>query len=84
MIKSRKMTWAGHVVCREKSIRSFVGKPKGKRPLGRIILKQISKIGCEGVDWVWTGFMLPLAGSCDHGNEPLGSIKCWKFLECLS
>jgi hypothetical protein len=19
-------------------------------------------------------------GSCKHGNEPLGSIKCWKFL----
>jgi hypothetical protein len=19
--------------------------------------------------------------SCEHGNEPLGSIKCWEFLE---
>jgi hypothetical protein len=19
-------------------------------------------------------------GSCEHGNEPSGSIKCWKFL----
>jgi hypothetical protein len=21
----------------------------------------------------------PMAGSCEHGNEPLTSIKCWKF-----
>jgi hypothetical protein len=23
-------------------------------------------------------------GSCEHGNEPLGSIKDWKFLDQLS
>jgi hypothetical protein len=23
-------------------------------------------------------------GSCEHGNEPLGSIKCWEILEQLS
>jgi hypothetical protein len=22
-------------------------------------------------------------GFCEHGNEPLGSIKCWEFLEWL-
>jgi hypothetical protein len=22
-------------------------------------------------------------GSCEHGNEPSGSIKCWEFLEWL-
>jgi hypothetical protein len=22
-------------------------------------------------------------GSCEHGNEPSGCIKCWEFLECL-
>jgi hypothetical protein len=23
-------------------------------------------------------------GSCEHGNEPSGSIKCWEILECHS
>jgi hypothetical protein len=23
-------------------------------------------------------------GSCEHGNEPSGSIECWEVLECLS
>jgi hypothetical protein len=23
-------------------------------------------------------------GSCEHGNEPSGSIKCWEVLEWLS
>jgi hypothetical protein len=22
-------------------------------------------------------------GSCEHGNEPSGSIECWEFLEWL-
>jgi hypothetical protein len=25
-----------------------------------------------------------VAGSCEHGNEPLGSIKCREFLDQLS
>jgi hypothetical protein len=39
MIKSRRMRWAGHVACmREKrnAYRILVGKPEGKRPLGRL------------------------------------------------
>jgi hypothetical protein len=38
MIKSRKMRWAGHVArMKEKrnACRLLVGKPEGKRPLGR-------------------------------------------------
>jgi hypothetical protein len=23
----------------------------------------------------------PVEASCEHGNEPLGSIKCWEVLE---
>jgi hypothetical protein len=37
-IKSRRIRWAGHIACmREKRIayRILVGKPEGKRPLGR-------------------------------------------------
>jgi hypothetical protein len=25
-----------------------------------------------------------VAGSCEHGNEPSGSIKCWEILGQLS
>jgi hypothetical protein len=37
MIRSRRMRWAGHVVHMEKRnvYRILVGKPEGKRPLGR-------------------------------------------------
>jgi len=38
MIKSRRMRWAGHVARmgeRRDVYRVFVGKPEGKRPLGR-------------------------------------------------
>jgi hypothetical protein len=34
-------------------------------------------IGWGDVDWILLG---PVAGSCGNGNEPLGSIKGWKFL----
>jgi len=53
VIKSRRMRWVGHVVHtedREVAHRVLVGRPKGKRPLGRprhngrIILK-----------WKWDG-----------------------------
>jgi hypothetical protein len=35
MIKSRRITWAGHVA-RMGETRILVGKPEGKRPLGRL------------------------------------------------
>jgi hypothetical protein len=38
VIKSRIMRWAGHVACmgeRRGLYRVFMGKPEGKRPLGR-------------------------------------------------
>jgi hypothetical protein len=36
-IKSRRMRWAGHVACMGKVLTGFllVGKPEGKRPLGK-------------------------------------------------
>jgi hypothetical protein len=44
MIKSRRMRWAGHVSRmgeKRNAYRILVGKPEGKRPLGRPILKWI-------------------------------------------
>jgi hypothetical protein len=33
-----------------------------------------------GLDWVGSG-LGQLAGTCECGNEPSGSIKCGEFLE---
>jgi hypothetical protein len=62
MVKSRRMRWAGHVArIREKrnAYRILVGKPKGKRPLGRPrrrwvdnIKMDLREIGWDGIDWI--------------------------------
>jgi hypothetical protein len=44
VVKSRRMRWAGHVARMEEEggvHRVLVGKPEGKRPFGRIILRWI-------------------------------------------
>jgi hypothetical protein len=61
-IESRRMGWAGHVACRgEKrhACRTFVGKPEGKRPLGKLrhrwednIKMDHRQVGWCGVDWI--------------------------------
>jgi hypothetical protein len=52
---------------------------------GRIILKWIlRKWGCR----MWIGFSGSeqglMAGSCEHGNEPFGSVKGREFLDYMS
>jgi hypothetical protein len=61
-VKSRRMRWAGHVVRMgedRKVYKVFVGKPEGKRPLGRPrrrwedrIRMDLREIGFRGVDWI--------------------------------
>jgi hypothetical protein len=61
MIKSRRIRWAGHVtrMCEKmNAYRILVGKPKGKRPLGRPRSKWVdnikidfSEIGWDGMGW---------------------------------
>ena len=56
------MRWAGHVarmVERRSVYRVLVGKPEGKRPLGRSrrrwednIKMDLQEVGCGGVDWI--------------------------------
>jgi hypothetical protein len=69
--------------------RVFVGKPEGKRPLGRPRLRwednirmDLQELGClgSGLDWAGSGYR-QVAGSCERGNEPSGSIKCGEFLD---
>jgi hypothetical protein len=67
----------------------LVREPEGKRPLGRPrrrwevnIRICLRKIGWEGVDWLHLNSRYgPVAGSCEHGNKPSGSIKGGEFLD---
>jgi hypothetical protein len=62
VIKSKRMRWAGHVarVGEERgAYRIVVGKPGGKRPLGRPrrrwvdnIRIDLQEVGCEYMDWI--------------------------------
>jgi hypothetical protein len=61
VIKSRKMRWAGHVARMGEGrgvYRVLVGRPEGKRPLGRprrrwqgIIKLDLREIGIDGANW---------------------------------
>ena len=61
VIKSRRMRWAGHVVRigEERVVyRALVGKPEGKRPLGRPrrrwvdnIRMDLQEVECGYMDW---------------------------------
>jgi hypothetical protein len=62
IIKSRRVTWAGHVarmVEKRNAYRLLVGKPEGERPLGRPrrrwvdnIKMDLLEIGWSSVDWI--------------------------------
>ena len=62
VIKSRRMKWAGHVARMGEGrdvYRVLVGKPEGKRPLGRCrrrwednINMDLQEVGCKGTDWI--------------------------------
>jgi hypothetical protein len=63
MNKSRGMRWAGHVACMVEGsgvYKVLVGRPKGKRPLGRPkrwgednIKMDLREIGINGSNWIW-------------------------------
>ena len=62
VIKSRRMRWVGHVACMEERRGVYgilVGKPEGKRPLGRSrcrwkdnIKMDLQEVGCGSMDWI--------------------------------
>jgi hypothetical protein len=43
----------------------------------------LDRTGCYGLDWSGSGWG-PAEGSCEHGNEPCGSIKYWDILEWVN
>jgi hypothetical protein len=69
----------------------LLGTPEGRRPLRRPRRRWVVNIkinlnrdsmGWYGLDRSGSG-MGPVKGSCEHGNEPAGSIKCWEVHEWL-
>ena len=62
VIKSRRIRWAGHVARKEENrgvYRLLVGKPEGKRPLGRPrrrwednIKMDLEEVACGVMDWI--------------------------------
>jgi hypothetical protein len=71
--------------------RVLVGKPERKRSLGRRsyrwednIKMDLQKVGYEQYELDRAGSGLgQLAGNCECGNEPSGSVKCGEFLDWL-
>jgi hypothetical protein len=63
MIKSRRMRWAGHVARMGETrnpYRILVGKPEGKRPLGRPRSRWVDDIKMDLREingMVWTGWI---------------------------
>jgi hypothetical protein len=61
VMKSRNMKWAGNVARMDEwrgMYRVLVGKPEGKRPMGRLrrrwkdIRMDLQEVGCGGMDWI--------------------------------
>jgi hypothetical protein len=68
--------------------RVLVGKPEGKRPLGRPrrrwednIRMDLREVGCGGMDWIGLAQDRQVASNCECGNELSGSIKRREFLD---
>jgi hypothetical protein len=68
--------------------RVLVGRPGGRRPLGRPRRRWEDniKMDLQEVGWgAWTGLIWlmigQVAGCCECGNEPSGSIKREEFLD---
>jgi hypothetical protein len=75
------MRWAGHVARtgeKRNAYRVLVGKPEGKRPLGRPrrrwvdnIRMDLGEVGWGDVDWIGLAQdREKLESSCECGNEP--------------
>jgi hypothetical protein len=58
MIKSRMIKWAGHVArigATRNAYKILVGKPEGKRPLGRLRRRWVDNMKMDLTERVWGG-----------------------------
>jgi hypothetical protein len=56
-----------------------VNQSKKRRCVDNIKMN-IREMGWGGMHWIKCGSGYgPVEGSCEHGDEPSGSIKCWKI-----
>ena len=88
----RRMRWAGvvaHMGERRGVYRVLVSRPEGKRrhwrPRSRWednIKMGLQEVLWRDMDWIDVAKdRVQVAGCCECGNEPSGSIKCEKFLD---
>jgi hypothetical protein len=93
IIKSRRMRLTGHMARmgeKRNVCRLLVGKPEGTRPLGRSRRRWIDnnkmgllEIELSVVDGIGLAQYRYVESSCECGNEPSSSIKCWETTEWL-
>jgi hypothetical protein len=92
VIKSRRLRWAGHVARmgeRRGAYRALLGKPEGRRPLGRPRRRWEDNVKMFLREVAWGGHRLGRSGSgqgevessCECDNEPSHYIKCGEFLD---
>jgi hypothetical protein len=87
MVKSRKITWAGHVArigAKRNVYRILVGKPKGKNPLGTarhrcedIIKMDLRETGWASMNWIH------LARDRDKWRAVVNMVKTIEFHKML-
>jgi hypothetical protein len=68
--------------------RLLVGKPEGKRPLGRPrrrwvdnIRRDLGEVGWGDVDWICLAQDEQVESCCEFGIEPSGSMKFWETIK---
>jgi len=86
VVKSRRMSWAGHVarMGEDRGVhRVLVGKPEGKRPLGRPrrrwednIKMDLQEVGGGRGDWI------KLAQDRDSWRALVGMVRNFGFHKC--
>jgi hypothetical protein len=85
------MKWAGHIArmgIRGMHIGFWWEIEENERAVGRFrrrwednIRIHFREIGWCVIDWIHPAQDRDrVEGSCEHGNEPPGSVKCWKNL----
>jgi hypothetical protein len=89
IIKGKRMGWVGHVARmgeKRNAYRLLVGKPEGRRPLGKPRRKWVDNIRMDLFELVWGDVdwigLAQVESSCEFCIEPSGSIECWETIQC--